>query len=147
MTNKLQAPRNKFQTHFELYPEVQSVLGKLQKRGVLLAVISNWQKGLSHFCTELGIRDYFEVIISSAEVGIEKPDARIFEEASHRLRLAPQFILHVGDQEIEDFIGAQSAGFRSVLSCRERKRDNVDSIASLTEIEDMVDESPGRNSC
>ncbi len=123
--------------HFELYPEVLTVLAKLQKCGYQLAVISNWQKGLSHFCAELGIRDYFEVIISSAEVGIEKPDVRIFNEASRILRLAPEFILHVGDHEIEDIKGAKSAGFQAVLLYRQAKRDDVVSIMSLTEIEQL----------
>jgi len=124
--------------HFELYPEVPALLNSLRKRGFLLGVISNWQKGLVHFCAELQILNHFETVISSAEIGIEKPDRRIFDIATRRLRLAPEFILHVGDHEVEDIDGANAAGFQSVLLCRKGGPVTRDAISDLTEIDSLV---------
>lgn len=125
--------------HFQLYPEVPHVLDKLHGRGLRLGVISNWQKGLAHFCDELGILTRLEVVISSAEVGVEKPDPTIFQEASRRLRVAPKVILHVGDQLADDVNGAKNAGYRSVWLNREGERSEECAISSLMEIEELIE--------
>jgi len=105
--------------HFELFPEVASVVEQLRERGLALGIVSNWQKGLSHFCAELGLLGYFDVVVCSAELGIEKPDPRIFEAALGRLGLQPQEVLHVGDTIAEDVEGARRAGLDYVWLDRE----------------------------
>lgn len=95
-----------------VFDEVPEVLRSLRARRYRLAVISNWQCGLGHFCAELGIADAFEHVLASAEVGAAKPDPRIFLEACRRLDLPPERVLHVGDDFIEDVEGARSAGLR-----------------------------------
>jgi FMN phosphatase YigB (HAD superfamily) len=66
---------------FQLYPDVLPVLYALKRNGFRLAVISNWHRGLDLFCFEMNLSDLFDVVISSADIGIEKPDSRIFNEA------------------------------------------------------------------
>jgi FMN phosphatase YigB (HAD superfamily) len=95
---------------FCLFSDVRQTLSGLKGRGVRLGVISNWQRGLNHFCAELDIAPYFDAIISSAEVGYEKPDARIFKEALTQLKVPPEHTLHVGDSINDDFNGATEAG-------------------------------------
>ncbi|MCX7591374.1 MAG: HAD hydrolase-like protein, partial [Kiritimatiellae bacterium] len=74
--------------HFMVFPEAVAVLERLRELGLRLAMVSNWQKGLSFFCEELGILRWFDVVVCSAEFGVEKPDRRIFEEAVRRLGLS-----------------------------------------------------------
>ena len=128
--------------HFELYPEVHEVLKSLKKRDLKLAVISNWQRGLKYFCQELGIFDYFNELVVSAEVGYQKPDPGIFQEASKRLNLEPGQILHVGDSIVDDIQGASSVGFNVVLLDRtnelELKSDEVTKISTLHELEKVL---------
>lgn len=78
-------------------------------------MVSNWQRGLDCFCEELGIAQYFDVIMSSADVGYEKPDPRIFTEALARLRTPPEGTLHVGDSINDDIEGAKAAGLDALL--------------------------------
>ena len=98
--------------HFELYPEVKETLQALKDKGIKMAVISNWQRGLRHFCRELDIAKYFSAILASAELGWEKPDPRIFQEACKRLKLEPCRMLHVGDSFDDDIRGGRSVGFQ-----------------------------------
>src|SRR5262249_40301542 len=65
---------------FELYADVQPVLSAFKQQGLKLAVISNWHRGLDTFCEELNLSGVLDAVISSADVGFEKPDACIFEE-------------------------------------------------------------------
>ena len=62
-----------------------------------------------------GIAPYFDAIVSSAEVGCEKPDPRIFREALTRLRTSPGQTLHVGDSIDDDIGGAKAAGLDALL--------------------------------
>jgi putative hydrolase of the HAD superfamily len=101
-----------------VYEEVPAVLRALKHAGMRLAVISDWQKGLPHFVEELGLAGYFDAVVASAEVGYQKPDPRLFEEARARLRVPARETLHVGDLP-EDIEGARAAGFSAVFLARQ----------------------------
>lgn len=105
--------------HLVPFPEVTSVLTELRAAGYGLAVISNWQHGLRAFCQALGFGAQLDAVVASAEVGVAKPDARIFAEACHRLSLPPERVLHVGDTEADDVVGARSAGLHALWLRRE----------------------------
>nr|MCH9684566.1 HAD-IA family hydrolase [Deltaproteobacteria bacterium] len=62
----------------------------------------------------------------SAEVGVEKPDPRIFARACERVGVEPAAALHVGDDAGDDVGGARGAGC-AVL----RWPDEVGSFAAL----------------
>ena len=102
-----------------VYPEVSAVLRTLKRAGLPLVIISNWQCGLRHFCTELGLTAFFDHILASAEVGSAKPDAGIFVEACQRLDLPASRVLHVGDSPIDDIEGARGTGLAAALLWRE----------------------------
>ena len=102
---------------FAVFDESLQVLRGLKETGLRLGVISDWQKGLTHFCDELGIGAYLDVVVASGEVGYQKPDPRLFEIARERMRIAGHEILHVGDR-VEDVEGAAAAGFSAALLVR-----------------------------
>jgi putative hydrolase of the HAD superfamily len=122
-----------------LYEDALPVLRELKETGLRLGVISDWQKGLSHFCDELGIGEYLEVVVTSAEAGYQKPDARLFDAARRRLDVAAHEILHVGDR-VEDVEGAEAAGFSAVLLDRKGTLParQVRVIATLRELHSLI---------
>ena len=63
----------------------------------------------------LGLTPELETIVSSAEVGLHKPDPRIFELACERLGVDPVEAAHVGDHHYADIVGAQAVGMLPVL--------------------------------
>jgi putative hydrolase of the HAD superfamily len=62
---------------------------------------------------KIGIGEFFVASINAQDVGVGKPDPRIFEAAAQRLGLQPQHILHVGDDANLDVIGALNAGMQT----------------------------------
>jgi FMN phosphatase YigB (HAD superfamily) len=94
---------------FQLYPDIRPVLSALKTNGFRLAVIANRHRGLDFFCFEMNLLAFLDAVISSADIGIEKPDSRIFNEAERRLNVKPERIVHIGDLKDDDFRGALAA--------------------------------------
>jgi putative hydrolase of the HAD superfamily len=94
---------------FRAIPGVVAALAALRARGLALAVVSNWDISLHERLEQLGLRPYFDAVVSSAEAGAGKPDPRIFEAALAQLGVQPERALHVGDSS-EDAAGAKAAG-------------------------------------
>jgi HAD superfamily hydrolase (TIGR01509 family) len=88
---------------------VPKALATLRAAGLALACVTNWDVGIAEQLERAGLSNSLDVIVSSAEVGAEKPDPRVFREALARLRVLPERALHVGDAD-EDSAGAQAAG-------------------------------------
>lgn len=100
---------------FDIYEDVRPILGYLKRRGVSLAVISNWHCGLEHFVSDLGLASYFDHVIGSADCGFAKPDRRIFARATALLGVSPAQTLHVGDSYEADYRGGREAGYQVTL--------------------------------
>ncbi len=98
-----------------LLDDVHPTLDRLQAMGLRLGVISNFTGGLETLLSQLGVLDCFEFVITSAQVGLAKPDPRIFDLAVHRLGLPRRRLLYVGDHFGDDIQGAWAAGLDAVL--------------------------------
>lgn len=84
-------------------------LGRLQRAGLALACVSNWDISLQGHLEEARLDGYFAEIVSSAEAGAAKPDPEPFRLALRRLGVAPERTVHVGDGDT-DRDGAAAAG-------------------------------------
>lgn len=62
----------------------------------------------------LGIKDYFDVVVTSDEARAMKPDARIFEAAVKRLNCLVSECLFIGDSYENDIAGAAKCGMRTI---------------------------------
>ncbi|MDD5448115.1 MAG: HAD-IA family hydrolase [Actinomycetota bacterium] len=97
------------------YPDVIPVFEELKGRGLKLGIISNWDSRLEKICFDIGLYRYLQAILSSAVIGLRKPDPVIFEEGLSRLSIQASRALHVGDHYYADILGARSAGIQGVL--------------------------------
>ena len=62
----------------------------------------------------LGIANLFDAIVYSAELGIHKPDRRIFDHTAALLGFSNEECLFVGDDPDSDVAGALGAGMEVV---------------------------------
>ncbi len=124
---------------WEVYPEVRATLAALRGKGLRLAVVSNWDERLPLLLERLGLASSFAAIVCSSEVGVEKPDRRIFRRALERLGVGPESALHVGDRRLEDVEGAVAAGMHAVQLDRRGKGGG---LADLTELPHLIDAPP-----
>jgi putative hydrolase of the HAD superfamily len=97
-------------------PRINEILGEL-KTLYKLAIICNTGRTPGWVIRRIlqfeGLDGFFDVTIFSNEVGIAKPNPKIFTIAAGKLEVLPKYILHVGDDTHTDIYGASRAGFRT----------------------------------
>ncbi|GAA1819433.1 HAD family hydrolase [Agromyces neolithicus] len=107
--------RESWSLHDDALPALDALVDVLP--GVRLGIITNGELDLQRAKLErLGILDRFAHIVASGDVGITKPDVRIFEQAIARFESdAPvTAAAYVGDRLATDAIGAAAAGLVGV---------------------------------
>jgi HAD superfamily hydrolase (TIGR01509 family) len=100
----------------KLLPGVKPVLRKLHENYRIGLVTNTTQSGavqILRVFQKLSISSCFDAIISSYDVGFEKPDERIFLKALQELGVSPQNAVMVGNDRAKDIEPAKRLGIRS----------------------------------
>ncbi len=99
-------------SHLNLFPEVHEVLAALRGR-FRLGIVSNGPSDLQRYKLKLfDLEHEFDPIVISGEVGIAKPDPKIFRYALELAKVSPSEALYVGDSPVYDIVGAKSVGMK-----------------------------------
>ncbi len=100
-----------------LYPDVRPCLERLAER-YRLGVLANQPEATRAALERDGIARFIDLWVVSGEVGVEKPDPRIFAYALAKAGCAPGEAAYVGDRLDNDVRPASQAGFRTVWLLR-----------------------------
>jgi len=129
-----------YEKNWTLFSDVESCLDQLA--GTRLGIISNGQAYQQRLkLIHMGLIARFSTIIISEELGIAKPDPRIFLEACRSAKVSPSNCRHIGDNFNADAQGSLSAGLRGIwlnrrgLDCQE----GIPTIRSLSELKGVID--------
>jgi putative hydrolase of the HAD superfamily len=126
---------------FVLFDDVRDTLKALKIRGLKLGLLTNLQSEVNSMCRELGIAEYLDFTVTSAEAGADKPLPPIFLKALHLARVNAAEAIHVGDQYQNDVVGARGVGISPILLDRaDYYKEIIDCprIKSLTEVSKYV---------
>lgn len=108
---------------FILYEDTVETLSHFTERGYANIILSNHIPELPEIVRGLGLAPYLLDCISSANVGYEKPNPRIYYYALEKYKY-PKKVWMIGDSIVADVRGAESVGIRGILVRSKR----VDSI-------------------
>ena len=64
---------------------------------------------------KLNLENKIKYIVTSEEVGIEKPNKKIFEKALEKLNLKSNQVIMIGDSAPKDILGGEALGIKSYL--------------------------------
>ena len=125
-------------------PGAVSLLASLKGKAKL-GIITNGFTALQQIRLErTGLRDHFDALVISEQVGVQKPDPRIFdyalEQAGHPDR---ERVLMVGDTAESDILGGNNSGLATVwLNAHNRVLpDGIKptwTVSSLNELEQLL---------
>src|SRR5215210_4414176 len=66
---------------FRPFPDAAPALAELRELGLRLVCVSNWDVSLPHVLARCGLAEALDGVVTSAEVGVRKPDPAIFAPA------------------------------------------------------------------
>jgi 2-haloacid dehalogenase len=95
-------------------PGTVHVLAELRAAGVRLVALSNWSAEMFPIARErFDFLAWFEGIVISGDVGVNKPDRRIFEHLAEQFGIEPAAALFIDDSSA-NVEAATSLGFRAI---------------------------------
>jgi putative hydrolase of the HAD superfamily len=106
--------REKLFSFSHIYPHALEALQTMKRGGFLLALVSNASDNARPLLNHLMLSSFFDVMIISCEVGMMKPDVRIYERALSALGVSPAESLFIGDGACQELDGAHEAGIISI---------------------------------
>ena len=100
----------------ELKPYSKKILELLKSSGKKIFLISNLAKPYWEVIDRLGLREYFDVMVLSYEVGVVKPNSEIYKDALEKLRIKkPSIVLFSGDRLKPDVEWPKKVGMDSMI--------------------------------
>ncbi|MFA7273265.1 MAG: YjjG family noncanonical pyrimidine nucleotidase [Crocinitomicaceae bacterium] len=121
-----------------LFPGAIETLNNLANEGYNLHIITNGFKEVQHIkIREAGLKSFFDVIVCSEEVGVTKPNARVFQHSMELAKAKKDKSVMIGDNYEADYLGGLNAGMKAIFfnhkgKHKVRKDDNV--VEQLTEL-------------
>lgn len=108
----LERPRwsHAFETVYSGVADMLATLAKTYKLGI----IANQGMDLEARLEKFGLRDYFDLIVGSSDVGLKKPDLAIFQYALDRAGISAKQVMYIGDRVDNDIVPAKQMGMRAI---------------------------------
>lgn len=100
----------------ELMPGAIELLDSLKAQGFKIGTLSNGFKEVQHRKIErAGLTSYFDFVVLSDDIGVNKPDRRIFDYAASVASTSEgSHNLMIGDNPSTDISGALNAGWHAI---------------------------------
>ena len=115
-------------SELKLMPKVKEVLDELKSKSIPMAIATSIQKeSLEKSLSFLGIRGYFDYVITGEEVSRGKPNPDILLEVARKATVRPESCLAVGDT-VYDAEAAIRAGMKVVIVGNPASRNRLEEM-------------------
>jgi putative hydrolase of the HAD superfamily len=125
-------------SNWRVFEDVEPTLASLGERGVAVKIASNFDVRLERIARELPPLGGCQHLFISSQVGFRKPGRSFFRAVEASLGIAPDRLLLVGDDRVNDVDGARACGWKTVLLDRNAQSRVKFSIGSLTDVLAML---------
>lgn len=127
------------QMHFVLFDDVLPAMQLIKEYKLVIGILTNLDRDMTPLCRELGLDSYIDLIVTSGEIGADKPNAPIFLAAMKRALVQSSEAIHVGDQYQVDVIGARGVGIKPLLIDRYDTSTDIKDCPRLHALTELVD--------
>ncbi|AKV73831.1 MULTISPECIES: HAD family hydrolase [Metallosphaera] len=104
--------RNYLSEHFELYEDALPFLREVKAMGFKVILVTNTTRKVHTILKTLDLYRYLDGVIASCDVGVMKPNPKIFY---HAIKEAGEEGIHIGDVYEIDYVGARRAYLNAIL--------------------------------
>jgi putative hydrolase of the HAD superfamily len=123
-------------------PPNLAMLARLGRKGIKLGLVSNADAGEIHAWSRSPLREHFQSVVISCEVGLVKPDPQIFLRCLDELGLPATECVYVGDGGADELRAARTLGFTTVMVAGVIRELWPDKIPQRAKDADFVIEEP-----
>ncbi|NUR00315.1 MAG: HAD family hydrolase [Streptomyces sp.] len=104
------AGQGEFLDESDLYEDVRPTLSALRRAGIRAVIAGNQTSHVGELLRGLDLPA--DLIVTSGELGVAKPQPEFFERVLEAARAVPRRTLYVGDHPANDVFPAKAAGLR-----------------------------------
>jgi putative hydrolase of the HAD superfamily len=140
LEHDIQHGRKKLLRFYYDAEETLSILAQKYKLGI----IANQSKDVLQLLEKFNFRDFFDVVIISSEVNINKPDPRIFQLAMNRAANNSKRYIMIGDRLDTDIGPANKLGMKTIRYTNSlfRLQEPIDESEMATHVVNKLSEIP-----
>lgn len=109
---------------FEIDEKILHTIRKIHEKDIKICLISNADVIDCKYWSQSPLASFFDEAIFSCDVGMMKPDLRIYEYALSKLNVKADESLFVGDGGSDELAGAKRAGMKAVFTEYLDKKDD-----------------------
>lgn len=116
-----------------LFEGTHEILSYLKEKYQLHIITNGFNEVQNEKLKNSGIRKYFNEIITSEEVGVKKPNSKVFKYALKKANASKQNSFMIGDSWEADIMGAKNYGL-DVIYCNFENNKVDESIKSVSDL-------------
>ncbi len=93
----------------QLDDEALQFLRICHKKNIIVCALTDMQAGFQvRKLVKMKVEKYIALLVSSEEVGVEKPHSKMFQTALKKMGLSAQDVIMIGDRQSKDIVGAEN---------------------------------------
>jgi putative hydrolase of the HAD superfamily len=123
-----------YRAGWRLYPEARACFESFPRRGIISNGDSASQR---EKIAAVGLAGRFDPVLVSGDLGIHKPDPRVFAEACRLAGVSPGECVYVGDRLEGDALGAAGAGMTGVWVDRKGRGDSPEGVLRIADLSEL----------
>lgn len=128
---------NLYEKEWNVFPDVIPFLNKYMERGISIGIITDGsQEQQEKKLERMGIRNYFEFILTAETEKKSKPEKELFLKGKKKLRNKANKTFYIGDNLEKDALGAEDAGLVGIWLNRNQDKNNKYKY-TLTDLNDF----------
>ncbi|NLG05177.1 MAG: HAD family hydrolase [Clostridia bacterium] len=121
------------------YEGVFDFLNQLKSLGIKTAICTDLTAHIQYRkIKQLGLEAYVDILVTSEEVGAEKPDSKMFLTTLQKMEVMPHECTFIGDDYKKDILGAKNTSIEPIL-LSDRKQTDVHRVSSFYELSKCFD--------
>lgn len=131
---------DRFESRIRIFPEVAEVLDGLKNEGLRLILVTNAHREFLNFELEkTRVTGYFENVFSTtSDFGLVKNTVDAYRKVCTKCNVAPEEIIHVGDDECFDFCVPRKLGIEAFYLDRTGDHRGKLTVRNLAEFSERV---------
>lgn len=122
---------------YVFYDDVKEVIPRLKNK-YKMAVVSDAWPSLENVFIDADMKKYFGTIVISTQIGTLKPDLKMYETAIKNLDVSNSEAIFI-DDNINNCMGAEKLGIKSILMSRENYDENKEKYKELLVVKDLYE--------